>query len=64
LAGYNVRYGIDPDHLTQVIKVTNPGLTAYVVDNLSPGTWYFAITSYVSDGTESAHSAVISTKIS
>jgi hypothetical protein len=63
LAGYNVRYGTNPNQLTQVIKVTNPGLTAYVVDNLSPGTWYFAITGYATDGKESADSAVVSTKI-
>jgi hypothetical protein len=43
--------------------VTNPGLTAYVVEDLSPGTWYFSITSYATDGTESVDSAVVSTKI-
>jgi hypothetical protein len=64
LAGYKVHYGNNRDHLTQTIKVTNPGLTAYVVEDLSPGTWYFTVTSYASDGTESVDSAVISTKIS
>jgi hypothetical protein len=63
LAGYNVRYGTSPTALTQVIKVTNPGLTSYVVENLSSGTWYFAVTSYTSNGMESSDSGVISTKI-
>jgi hypothetical protein len=63
LAGYKVHYGTSPDQMTQVIKVANPGLTAYVVDDLSPGTWYFTVTSYASDGTESVHSATVSTKI-
>jgi hypothetical protein len=63
LAGYNVHYGTSPDKLTNVIKLTNPGLASYVVDNLTSGTWYFAITSYASSGAESAASAVVSTKI-
>ncbi|MEA3179905.1 MAG: hypothetical protein QOI59_3428 [Gammaproteobacteria bacterium] len=63
LAGYKVHYGNSPTQLTQVIKVSNPGLTAYVVEDLSPGTWYFTVTSYASDGTESVNSAVVSTKI-
>jgi hypothetical protein len=63
LAGYNVHYGTGPDKLTQVVKLANPGLTSYVVDNLSTGTWYFAITSYAADGTESSNSGVVSTKI-
>ena len=63
LAGYNVHYGTSPDALTQVDKLTNPGLTSYVVDNLSAGTWYFAISSYATNGSESHNSGVVSTKI-
>jgi hypothetical protein len=63
LAGYNVRYGTSPDQLTQVIKLANPGLTSYVVDNLTTGTWYFAITSYAANGVESSKSGVVSTAI-
>jgi hypothetical protein len=63
LAGYNVRYGTSPDKLTRVDKLANPGLTSYVVDNLSTGTWYFAISSYAANGAESSNSGVISTTI-
>lgn len=63
LAGYNVHYGTSPNNLTQVVKVANPGLTNYVVDNLPAGTWYFAVTSYSADGMESPDSAVVSTTI-
>ena len=63
LAGYTVYYGTSPDNLTQSVKVTNPGLTAYTLSNLASGTWYFAVTSYSSAGIESTRSAVISTKI-
>ena len=54
LAGYNVRYGTSADNLTQVDKLTNPGLTSYVVDKLSTGTWYFAISSYAANGVDIA----------
>jgi hypothetical protein len=45
------------------VKVSNPGLTAYTVSNLTSGTWYFAVTSYSSAGVESIRSGVISAKI-
>jgi len=63
LAGYTVYYGTSPGSLTQSIKVTNPGLTAYTVTNLSTGTWYFAVTSYSSTGVESTRTGTVSTTI-
>jgi Putative Ig domain len=63
LAGYTVHYGTSRTSLTQTIKVTNPGLTSYVIDNLSPGTWYFAVSSYNAAGTESAVSGVVWTSV-
>jgi hypothetical protein len=63
LAGYTVYYGTSPDSLTQSVKVTNPGLTAYTVTNLPSGTWYFAVTSYSSTGVESTRTSTISTAI-
>ncbi|MDB6157909.1 MAG: sericin-like [Gammaproteobacteria bacterium] len=63
LAGYTVYYGTSPDSLTQSVKVSNPGLTAYTLSNLQAGTWYFAVTSYSSAGVESTRSGVISAKI-
>src|SRR5882757_6837905 len=44
LAGYTVYYGTSPDKLTESVKVSNPGLTAYTMTNLTSGTWYFAVT--------------------
>jgi hypothetical protein len=63
LAGYTVYYGTSPDSLTQSVKVTNPGLTAYTVTNLPSGTWYFAVTSYSSTGVESTRTGTVSTTI-
>jgi citrate lyase gamma subunit len=63
LGGYIVHYGNTPGQLTQVIRVANPGLATYVVENLSSGTWYFTVTSYATDGTESANSAEVTKTI-
>lgn len=63
LAGYIVRYGKSASSLTDSIKLQNPGLTSYVVDNLTSGTWYFAVSSYSATGVESSQSGVISTTI-
>ncbi|MDB6101180.1 MAG: sericin-like [Gammaproteobacteria bacterium] len=63
LAGYTVYYGTSPSDLTQSVKITNPGLTAYTLSNLQSGTWYFTVTSYSSVGIESTRSGVVSTTI-
>jgi len=63
LAGYTVYYGSSPDKLTESVKVSNPGLTAYTMSNLASGTWYFAVSAYSSAGGESVRSGVISTQI-
>jgi hypothetical protein len=46
-----------------VITINNAGLTRYVVENLSSGTWYFGIRAFNARGTESAMSAVASKTI-
>ena len=63
LAGYNVYYGKQADQLSQVLRVTNPGVTSYLVESLGSGTWYFAVTSVSTAGIESARSGVVSTTI-
>jgi hypothetical protein len=63
LAGYTVYYGTSSGNLTQSVKITNPGLTAYTMSSLPSGTWYFAVTSYSSTGVESSRSGVVSTTI-
>jgi hypothetical protein len=50
LAGYIVYYGTSADNLNQQVKLANPGTTTYVVTNLAPATWYFAVAAYTSDG--------------
>ncbi len=58
LAGYRIYYGSQANSLTLTIEINNPGTTDYVVGNLTPGTWYFAISALTSAHAESAESAV------
>ena len=59
LAGYRIVYGVSASQLTQTIQLTNAGMSSYLVENLAPGTYYFAIRAYTSSGAESAHSNVV-----
>jgi hypothetical protein len=63
LAGYRIHFGQSADAMTRVIILDNPGLTRHVVENLSPATWYFAMTSVNAKGAESSRSAVVSKQI-
>ncbi|MGH8137870.1 MAG: putative Ig domain-containing protein [Steroidobacteraceae bacterium] len=63
LAGYKIQYGTNKSSLSQTVQVANPGLTRYVVSNLSPGTWYFGTQAYTTVGTQSALSALASKTI-
>lgn len=63
LAGYKIHYGTNSSEYTQTIALQNAGLTRYVVDNLSSGTYYFAITAYNAQGMESALSGEIATTV-
>ena len=60
LAGYRIHYGVSASTLTQSIQIANPGVTTYVIENLSPGTYYFAVRAYTSGGAESANSSIAS----
>ena len=63
LSGYNIHYGTQSGNYTQTISVSNPGLATYVVDNLSPGTYYFAVAAVNSSGTESPPSSEVTATV-
>jgi hypothetical protein len=63
LAGYKIYYGTSPSTMTQSVQITNPGLASYVIDNLSPATWYFSLVSYNSADVESPLSTTVSKTI-
>ncbi len=60
LAGYRIHYGASPEALISVVQLANPGASSYALSNLAPGTYYFAIRSYTSVGSQSALSNVLS----
>ena len=56
LAGYRVHWGPTAGNYTGSVTLNNAGLTAYVVESLAPGTYFFAVTALNSVGVESAFS--------
>ena len=58
LAGYEIRFGTRPGALDNTIRLSNPGLTRYLVESLTPGTWYFALVAVDSAGVTSGLSAI------
>jgi hypothetical protein len=60
LAGYTIYYGTSGNALSKTMRISNPGLATYVLSNLSPGTWYFAISAYTTANVQSTESAVAS----
>lgn len=64
LAGYQVRYGRSPDELSRVVELPDPGLSTYVIENLTSGTWYFAVAAVNSSGLTSDLSELASKTIS
>jgi hypothetical protein len=56
LAGYRIYWNINSSTHRNSVSINNPGITTYVVDNLSSGTYEFAATSYNTAGIESQFS--------
>jgi hypothetical protein len=52
-SGYRIYYGTSASALNQIVDISNPGLSSYVVANLSPATWFFGLRAYTSSGAES-----------
>ncbi len=63
LSGYRIYYGTSAGALTQSVDISNASVSTYVVANLAPATWYFAVKA-ISNGVESDLSNVASKTIS
>jgi hypothetical protein len=63
LAGYRLYWGPAPGNYSSSVTIANPGITTYVVEQLTPGTWYFVATALNSRGVESGDSNLDSTTI-
>lgn len=64
LTGYRIYYGRSKQQLNRSVVIDNPGLTRYVIENLAPARWHFAMTSVNAAGRESPRSATVSKLIS
>ena len=60
LAGYRVYWGTTQSNYSSSTALSNPGLTSYVIEQLTPATWYFVVTAVNSTGVESNYSNVVS----
>jgi Putative Ig domain len=60
LAGYRLYWGPLSQSYTNSVAILNPGITAYVVENLPSGTYYFVATAVNASGVESDPSAEVS----
>jgi hypothetical protein len=63
LSGYRIRYGTSAGALNNSIVIDNASVTTYVVEDLAPATWFFAVTALNSSGAESSNSNVASKQI-
>ena len=63
LAGYKVYWGTSQSNYSSSVTVNNAGLSSYVVDQLTPATWYFAVTALNAAGVESGFSNVASKQV-
>lgn len=60
LAGFRIFYGNSAANLDHVQQVADPAMARYIVDGLSPGTWYFGVKAYTTAGIESDLSNIAS----
>ncbi len=56
LAAYKFYYGTSPGNYSSQVRVDSPGITSYVLENLSPATYYVVATAISTSGAESAFS--------
>lgn len=58
LAGYRIYYGTALGEYPHMVEVGDSAETRRVVANLPPATYYFVVTAYDAEGSESRHSNV------
>lgn len=63
LDAYKIYYGTTPGNYSNQVRIDNGGLTSYVLDNLTPATYYIVATAINSGGLESAFSSEISKQV-
>lgn len=59
IAGYNVYYGSTPGQYTNNVNISDSTAEGYTFNALPLGTYFFAVTTYDTDGRESQYSAEV-----
>ncbi len=59
LKGYKLHYGNTSKAYSTTVDLNTPGVQTYMVDNLSSGTYFFAVTAYNAAGVESEYSSEV-----
>jgi hypothetical protein len=59
LAGYKIYYRKNSGSYIQAVRLDNPSISTFVVEQLSPATYYFAATALNTSGVESSFSAEV-----
>lgn len=60
LQGYRIYYGTSADDLSMLVDLNDSSITEYAITGLPSGSYYFSITAYDENGTESGLSNIIS----
>jgi hypothetical protein len=60
LSGYRIYYGTSSTSLTRTVTINSAGVSSYVISDLSPATYYFAVTAVNTGGVESSRSSLAS----
>lgn len=63
LSGYKIYYGNESGDYPMSVRIENPGIARYVVENLTPNTYFFVITAINSSDMESEFSNEASTQV-
>ena len=63
LDAYKIYYGTSPGNYSSQVRIDSPGLTTYVLNNLTPATYYIVATAINSGGRESVFSNEISKQV-
>jgi hypothetical protein len=56
LAGYKLYWGTSAGDYPNSVTLMNPSVTRYLIEQLTPATWYFVMTALTARDLESAHS--------
>jgi hypothetical protein len=63
LEGYRVYVGTDSENLVPIVDLNDSSITTHSITDLTPGTYYLAVTAYDYDGLESGLSTIVSKQI-